>query len=90
MRDWVGFAKCGGSDVDPTLDGICNTNGERQLFARRYCAGCEVIVECARDAIANDDMGVIRAGVFLHSRRDRGGRSHNRSALRSVIVEAQS
>ncbi|QNE90273.1 WhiB family transcriptional regulator [Corynebacterium incognita] len=46
-------------DLDGTKD--------KQLTAEKLCAGCPVLQDCAIDALANGDVGVVRAGVWIPS-----------------------
>lgn len=78
-QQWRRRAACAGRMVpDPTLE----QEVRKQEAAREYCAGCTVVAECARDALARPTLGVVRAGVFVPQDRKR-----YRSLVRPVLEE---
>lgn len=68
MSDWTVRAKCRGDDVARYVldeDPHYVHPSERESRASALCAGCPVKRECASAALANDDWGVVRAGLWL-------------------------
>lgn len=78
---WWDRAGCIDDDrIDPALPGIGVDKRER--IAAFYCLGCPVKPQCARDALAHHDVGVIRAGTFIGL-----SRSHPTKAARLRLTE---
>ncbi len=62
--DWVLRAACAGALPD-MFDTVGQTLTRENEIALRYCAVCPVRRECAADAKAHGDWGVIRGGEML-------------------------
>lgn len=67
-------AKCAGDDpakyelaplTGGTKSGIAAQVRNRFAIARALCHGCPVIAECARDALENNLLGMVRGGVWV-------------------------
>lgn len=54
----------------------------RRAVALDYCRGCQVIRECAADAVENEDIGVVRASVWVPV--NGSGARAGRRALRAI------
>lgn len=68
-QPWRARAKCRGQDIRLYEIGSMprgrNASTSRAIIAQARCSGCPVKRECAEDALAHNDVGVIRAGVLL-------------------------
>lgn len=85
-HEWRDRALCAGrplSEAHPHVRG-----DQRVTAARRYCAGCPVVAECAADALTFRDTGIIRAGVWLPQYDDRTALKRARARL-AVIAEGR-
>lgn len=83
---WRGRAACRTSDPEDWFP--VSTSGARVrtvVLARRYCAGCPVLRDCAHDAMANRDAEGIRAGVLLSSGSPYRPSAAALGGLRSVV-----
>lgn len=86
---WIDRAKCAGADVGlfdlEDMRGHRHEDRGRDWVAWSLCHGCEVIPECARDAVENGDKGLVRAGVWLPITDSQAGRVRaQRNRLRVV------
>ena len=61
---WQDRAACARHRLDPEPPYGAGAGLLIHRYAAAYCAGCPVLAECARDALAHRDIGVVRAGVY--------------------------
>ncbi|MFF2551853.1 WhiB family transcriptional regulator [Nocardia sp. NPDC058058] len=64
---WTARAKCLGEPVQVFDAETVRRNGGTKL-ARKLCAGCPVMRECAQFALDTDAVAVVQAGVILGSK----------------------
>lgn len=90
---WIPRAQC--RETDPSeFDVDCSISGSTPPATRidamwdqgRVCEGCPVLALCARDALAHDDMGVVRAGVPIAAWADLSWRRMERAALAALAT----
>lgn len=62
---WWENAKCAGEDVNIYDLSDRSTMINRADLARKLCDGCPVVAHCAIDAALHEDVGVVRAGLWL-------------------------
>lgn len=92
-RTWLVQAKCRHSSpenfvLDEKETGTWLPATQRDMQADHLCAGCPVKKQCAIDAIEHEDIGVVRAGVWLPDHAPKGSyvpRRHNTQKLLAVI-----
>jgi len=73
--EWWQRAGCAGRDPSWWTE-----RGEHHVEAVRECLSCPVRDECLAEAVAADDVGVIRAGFLFMEKR-------NRRRLMSLVCE---
>jgi WhiB family redox-sensing transcriptional regulator len=69
---WFQNAKCRGTETelffpDPETEGSLS----RRKLAEKYCAGCQVIIDCAEYALKNREVSGIWGGTAAWSYRNR-------------------
>ena len=69
-REWIWDGKCVTERIpehqfDVDARGYKGLAAQRE--ARRLCAGCPVMKDCAGDALLTGDSGVVRGGVALNT-----------------------
>ena len=62
-REWTRRALCVGRD--PGMYELEEFRGDREEYARGACAGCQVVEECAADALDPLAVGTVRGGVWV-------------------------
>lgn len=86
--DWRDRAKCRGRDTEEYLSkNLPNSGKARYVKAHHLCHGCPVMLNCAKDAVAQEATYYVRAGLPLH----RNGSSNTRllTLLRERIDAAE-
>lgn len=90
---WLPRAGCRDADPDEFDVGL-NVSGSAPPAARidamwdrgKICESCPVLALCARDAIAHDDVAIVRAGVPIVANADLAWRKMERSALAAMAA----
>lgn len=84
---WRGDAQCLGRDPrDYELDTGEHTGTDRQVIARELCDGCEVMRECAAEALEPLARGTVRAGVWIPFVMTRGTTARVREGLSEIAL----
>lgn len=84
---WRGAAQCLGRDPrEYELDTAEHTGTDRQTIARELCDGCEVMRECAAEALEPLARGTVRAGVWIPFTMTRGTTARVREALIEIAL----
>lgn len=66
-QNWWNRAKCRNDDPDRydlNLDRSIRRD-EKDCIAEELCEGCPVLAECAADALATNNVGIVRAGLWF-------------------------
>lgn len=79
-KEWTERALCLGRD--PRMYELEQFRGDREKYARGACAGCEVVKECAADALVPLAVGTVRGGVWV------APESRHRRKVRQRLLEA--
>lgn len=90
LSQWLPLAKCAGANPH---DYSFETSKGRDLQAEAaaLCAGCPVLVDCARDALAPLAVGTVRAGIWIPANTTMFGsraRRLARARLNEVVANA--
>lgn len=89
--EWIQKAAC--RHTDPTdFDIVANISStpppEKRITAMwdqgRICEDCPVVAQCARDALAGADIGIVRGGVPIVANADLAWRRMERAALKAM------
>lgn len=84
---WRGDAQCLGRDPhEYELDSTEHHNTDRQATARELCDGCEVMRECAAEALEPLARATVRAGVWIPFTMTRGTTARVREALIEIAL----
>lgn len=84
---WRGDAQCLGRDPrEYELDSIAYNKTDRQAIARELCDGCEVMRECATEALEPLARSTVRAGVWIPFTMTRGTTARVREALIDIAL----
>lgn len=85
LSEWLPLAKC--TSANPRNYSFDTSKGrDLQAEAAALCAGCPVLVDCARDALAPLAVGTVRAGVWIPSNTTTYG-NHGRRLARARLNE---
>ena len=66
-QNWWNRAKCKGDNPDRydlNLDRSIRRD-EKGRIAEELCEGCPVLAECAADVLENNNIGLVRAGLWF-------------------------
>lgn len=84
---WLADAQCLGRDPrEYELDTAEYIGTDRQAIARERCEGCEVMRECAAEALEPLARGTVRAGVWIPATKHRGTVARVRKALTEIAL----
>lgn len=84
---WRGDAQCLGRDPhEYELDTTEHNGTDRQATARELCDGCEVMRECAAEALEPLARATVRAGVWIPFTMTRGTTARVREALIEIAL----
>lgn len=90
LSQWLSLAKCAGADPhEYSFDTI--KGRDLQAEASALCAGCPVLVDCARDALEPLAVGTVRAGIWIPDNTSMHGsraRRLARARLNEVVANA--
>lgn len=89
--EWIQKAACRPSDP-ADFDIVANISStpppEKRITAMwdqgRICEACPVVAQCARDALAGADIGIVRGGVPIVANADLAWRRMERGALKAM------
>lgn len=84
--DWMTEAKCAGDDIERYSTDRLGTGPGVQAKARKLCAGCPVMRECAIDALRFDTRGVVRGGFAFSEDATKVNRFRQKVALQLGVV----
>lgn len=88
ITKWHNRAQCIGRDPhEYELDTAEHTGTDRQATARELCDGCEVMRECAAEALEPLARATVRAGVWIPFTMPRGVTARVREALPDDLTE---
>lgn len=89
--EWIQKAAC--RHADPAdFDVVANVSStalpEKRITAMweqgSICESCPVVAQCARDALAGADIGIVRGGVPIAANADLAWRRMERAALKAM------
>lgn len=84
---WRGDARCLGRDPrEFELDAAEYTGTDRQAIARELCDGCQVMRECAAEALEPLARATVRAGVWIPFTMPRRTTARVREALTEIAL----
>lgn len=87
ITEWHDRAQCLGRDPrEYELDTATAAGTDRQTIARELCDGCEVLRECAAEALEPLARATVRAGVWIPFTMTRGTTARVREALIEIAL----